>query len=494
MKRAGWLLAALVAGYFALFTSNSLTRARSFSPDSMNYVDVARRLLAGDGLVQTTTGYNHPAFLAGPPSPVPFTAQAPAYSIVVAGLGLLGVEPADGALVWAALGALALVGWSALLGYRLGGGSGAAGAALLVLLCLPLRISGRCAWSDTLGAVLALAALDATLRRAFFRAGLLAGLAFATRYALVAVAPFAVVAAFCLARPRWAASAKVAAGWLAAALPMLLHNVITAGCALPRQNASTQSLGQVWSDFQYNLFGCWLGWGPDFVQGLLLLGLIALAAALARPLAPARAWLLWAGWYAAFIILQRVTTHFDDIGPRLLLPALIPLLALAGAALGRRLPAPVAAGALAVATLWLAGREVWVARRPPVLSVAERVSQVPRLAWIAQNVAAADVVIGDDAIDLPFYLGLRQVGSFSPHPYTAFGDYGPLLKLADAWSRAGAGRIWLVLRNRCPDEAAWQAQFGPFVADLAAQRTTAYPRLRPAATLPDAFVWEVTKL
>ena len=44
MKRATGLLVALLAVYFALFTFNSLTRARSFSPDSMNYVDVARRL------------------------------------------------------------------------------------------------------------------------------------------------------------------------------------------------------------------------------------------------------------------------------------------------------------------------------------------------------------------------------------------------------------------------------------------------------------------
>ena len=50
MKRAFWLLVAVLAVYFGLFTFNSLTRARSFSPDSMNYVDVARRLAAGDGL------------------------------------------------------------------------------------------------------------------------------------------------------------------------------------------------------------------------------------------------------------------------------------------------------------------------------------------------------------------------------------------------------------------------------------------------------------
>jgi hypothetical protein len=492
VKRGAALVGGLLLVYFALFTANSLTRGRIFSPDSMNYVEVARRLAAGDGLVQTTAGFNDPRFLADAPDPLPFTAQAPAYPLLIAALSVPGIEPADGALLWSALGALALVLGSGAVGYRLGGWAGAAGAAALVLLCLPLRVSGRCAWSDTVGAACALGALyAAAFPRAFLVAGLLAGLAFATRHALAAVAPFLCVLALLPGAPRLPRLARVVGGWLIAGGPVLLHNLLRAGYLLPPQNPSDQALARVAADFQYLLFGQWLGWGGEVVQATLLVALLALSILLAVRERPARVWLAWSLWYAVFIIAQRAHTHFDDLGPRLLLPTLIPLLAVAGVAATRRLPAPVALGLFAAAALWLGGREVNLLAQPPVPPLAERVRAVPRLAWIADHTAPGDLLIGDDTVDIPFCLGRRHVATFAPFPYTQHGDLARLLDFAQRRTAYAEGRVWLVVRNRGANPDAWRQPFGPWLADLVAQPQQPPAGLRWEATLPDAFVWEI---
>ena len=105
-RRAAPALLALAAlAYCGLFAANSLIRVRTFTADSMNYVDVARRVAGGDGLVQSTGGFNQPFYLSGDLDlPAAFTAQPPGYPLVIAFLARLGVETADAALVVSALG------------------------------------------------------------------------------------------------------------------------------------------------------------------------------------------------------------------------------------------------------------------------------------------------------------------------------------------------------------------------------------------------------
>jgi len=96
---------------------NSLVRVRRFSPDSMLYVDAARNVAAGRGLVSNIVGLNQPGVSLDDALPVPFITYAPLYPFAIAGVARLGPEAAEAALLVAVLGWLAIV----LLGYALAG-------------------------------------------------------------------------------------------------------------------------------------------------------------------------------------------------------------------------------------------------------------------------------------------------------------------------------------------------------------------------------------
>ena len=194
-RRAAPALLALAAlTYCGLFAANSLIRVRSFTADSMNYVDVARRVAAGDGLVQSTGGFNQPFYLSGDLDlPSAFTAQPPGYPLAIAFASRFGMDAADAALVVSALAYAAILALVYLLGQRIGGSAAGAVALGAAFLYVPLTHLGRAALSECLAVAVALLfflVLDryraGPFRRAAFAAfvlGLLAGAAFSVRYA-----------------------------------------------------------------------------------------------------------------------------------------------------------------------------------------------------------------------------------------------------------------------------------------------------------------------
>ena len=201
---------ALVAGACCgLFAANSLIRVRTFTADSMNYVDVARRVAAGDGLVQSTGGFNQPFYLSGDLDlPSAFTAQPPGYPLAIAFVSGFGVDAGDAALVVSALAYAAILLLVFLLGRRIGGCAGGAITLGAALLYVPLTHLGRAALSECLavaGVLLFFLLLDRHLELApdetpgesargggpswrvllpLFTLGLLAGASFSVRYAL----------------------------------------------------------------------------------------------------------------------------------------------------------------------------------------------------------------------------------------------------------------------------------------------------------------------
>ena len=56
------LLVGLLAVHLLLFVWFSVTVERRVSPDSMNYISVARNAVAGEGFVQSAPGFNQPTF------------------------------------------------------------------------------------------------------------------------------------------------------------------------------------------------------------------------------------------------------------------------------------------------------------------------------------------------------------------------------------------------------------------------------------------------
>src|SRR5262249_33735354 len=148
--------AVLVTAYAVLLAVDGVTRSHRFTPDSMNYTDVARHVRAGKGISQATVGFNQPHFSLDAVAPVPMTTQAPLYPLLIAALGLTGVS-----LETAAALAPALAGGLVLLlvfavARRAYGTDVALLSVALAAAYAPLRVASTTAWSETTGTTLVL--------------------------------------------------------------------------------------------------------------------------------------------------------------------------------------------------------------------------------------------------------------------------------------------------------------------------------------------------
>lgn len=273
-----WSLMAAIGVRLCLFGFFTLqTPEDRFSPDSMNYVDVAHNILSGRGIVQSCTGYNTPHFSVDLPLPQPLTSQPPLYPLLIALLGGLGIPLAKAALLIPIAGSGAVLAGCYLLVYTLYD-EGKALAALAGLgFFAPLWFVSGYAWSETPGMGLVLFSLWLALlaRRGSKQtnwkpllAGLLAGLAFATRYSLL---PVFALGTLVLIQPEdhrrtGRNLALYAAG---CALPVLLvlgHNLRADGTLLgPARNPATTGLVEKSWDIFNVISGNYLGnswmWG-----------------------------------------------------------------------------------------------------------------------------------------------------------------------------------------------------------------------------------------
>ena len=517
MSRGGWaqaarrigcgLLLTVVAAYLALFTAHSVTRMRNFSPDSMNYVSVARNVSRGLGLSQPALGFNQPRWPVDAALPAPFTSQPPLYPLTVAALGALLPSHADAALLVAALCYAGVLAVGTALAAQLYGRAAGLLALTLLLLHRPLYYVAGFAWSEPLGILLVLLSLLLALRAqrrpdgsAWFwlASGLCAGLAFATRYLLLA----AVVSSRALLLRNRRSLRPLLAYAAGIAVPVLLvmgRNLALTGTLMgSRPNPSLLGLDENLAAAFRNVFGSFFGDMPEGPATLLLVAVVTLGLALlvrrrelAGGLRQPGTWLLgaWSCAYLALLIGQRSLIHFDAIGPRLVAPATVTLVLLLAGLTARafRVRPGLALGIALVVAAGCLARQVRFASGPTVTDAA-RIEASPRLLWVERNTTAADLIIGDDTMDIPFYLDRPLVVSFSPYPYTDHPTYEHLAAFARG---RGYQKAFLVLRDRYFSDGDWRWHYGDFIADLVAGRTDAYPGVRELARLQDGYVFEM---
>ncbi|MYA07385.1 MAG: hypothetical protein F4060_06045 [Holophagales bacterium] len=526
------LLALVAVLYCGLFAANSLIRVRTFTADSMNYVDVARRVAGGDGLVQSTGGFNQPFYLSGDLDlPSAFTAQPPGYPLAIGFVSRFGIEAPDAALVVPALSYAAVLFLVYMLGRRIGGSLAGAMAVGTALLFLPLTHLGRAALSECL-AVAVVLVFFLLLDRHFTETpdhgdsaawrgllpllglGLLAGVAFSVRYSLWPL-PLIGVAALGLDRAdrsRGAArlynSAAFGAGALAPIAAILVRNVVVEGRLLPSVMPAVRSLAENLSLAVTALLGGWrsttVGNWPDAV--LLIVALSILLALAARNRASSRSWerlpLLIGAWsvlYLAAVVWRSTQANLDPIGARLTLPAAVPLIPVVGVLLAEALPRtrrfawlPVAilvlcssAAFAREADLWFSGRD---ARALEFRSERQR--------WLRDHIDPGDLVVGGGTMDVPFLVPGSHAISYAGLPYTEVLSYADLERIADRHCR-DFDRLLLVVRPTVQlgggrsdeDPSDW---LGPFIADARAGRHETYPLLEPLATSTETRVYRIT--
>ena len=188
------LLGLLFVGHVGVFGWRSVTFDRRVTGDSMNYIDVARNLSAGEGLVQSAAGFNQPTFWERDFTPqFPEKTRAghnPGYSVLIAAVAAVtGLEHADAAFVIGPAAYAAALASAFLFASRLLGP--AAGLLAAAFVAHQIRWVFLRTWTEPvvialLLALLALLARGATPRRAVV-GGLLAGLTLLVRSGFVPI-------------------------------------------------------------------------------------------------------------------------------------------------------------------------------------------------------------------------------------------------------------------------------------------------------------------
>lgn len=511
LSRALVMACALLAVvYVAMFGINSLTRVRAFSPDSMIYVDVARNIAEGHGLMQSTLGVHDNRFLAQQHWPVPYTSQ-PLFPLLIAGVSRLGLSLENAALL---LPVLAMAGVLALAWFLLrrawGGAAAWTGLALLALH-QPLGLASRVAWSDAPGLLLVLTALMFSASRSGLgqsaMAGIASGLALTMRYALAPLGAAAGIGLLLAARgsdrrKSLVRGAIFAVCAVACAAPVLLRNMgDREHWHLPEHQPLLPLVSKVLVTVVCDNFG---RFGPAAFEGCMVIVIAMLAVLVARRRNESLSrcafpfdgllLLVWIACYLAFVIQISVTQRIDDLGVRLLLQASVPLtIWLTGFCVSAmRLPVP-AALILCCAVLGLRSvEELQLLARPPSNSSPEYlIASSPRLAWIKENVGPDDVIIGNDTMDIPFFMRGMNVVSFSPHPKTEYAKYDKLLEWMNGPAKF-AKRFYLVLRRQPGGDSAYEL-YGDFIGDLMNGKAGSYPAVTKKADAGNSIIFEVVR-
>ncbi len=335
-----------------------------------------------------------------------------------------------------------------LAGYRLVlllyGEREAVGALLLLALYAPLRDFSDSAFSDPPGLAILFAALWLLARyavepqkraRLAFLAGSAAGIAVATRYALAPLVFIGALFVFMRAanRIRDAVLFLIAPGIIG--ILVILRNLdILHGSVLPHYLPSRSGHVKNTIDALTTVVSEYADWIPRPVQAALLAAVVIIALWLAQRRGQlvstlTTVWLRGAGpallcafgvVYSIFLIMQRSHSYIDPIGPRYMLPGSVVFVVLFAVfvvrATGVNLGHVVAAGC--VIGLLLIAYEVRTTIVTPVYDAQRHVAASERLTWIQKNTTNDDLIVGQDSVEIPFYLGRTVAVSYSTFPFT----------------------------------------------------------------------------
>lgn len=518
-KLCYWLTIGGIAIFLVLFGYHSLTRTRGFTPDSMNYVDVARHIADGRGIVQSTVSYDRARLKSLQRIPAPLTSHPPVYPVVIALFRPTGIPLDDAALLVSvvAYGLVLLLSYS--LARRLYGEKVALVVAGLLLLYRPLRTVAGYAWSEPLGLVLLLTSLHVLLsaikgsRHITWRyaaAGLIAGMTFATRYALAPIIVVGLVGVVKGSGRSWqvrlANLVLYTAGVALTAGALLWRNWRVSGLLLPSLPPSNESVDTVLESVYRALFRLHLDLFSTDIEIVLFLGMILLAAVILYRqdrlieslhsvfVREGRYLLtLWVVAYSSVLILQKLRFHFDAVGQRLIFPAGVVLLVLWAAFVvsALRIKVRYLRWGLSGVVAFMICFQAWQLAHSTPVAKERPWQQSERLRWVAQNTTDQDLIIGNYTIDIPFHLCRRAVISISNYPYTDFAEYEAIVEFVDAHCHEFE-RIYWVLPTDWSSEEEWERYFGPFVTDLVYQRWGRYPRIDFRERVAGALIFEMS--
>ena len=112
-----------------------------------------------------------------------------------------------------------------------------------------------------------------------------------------------------------------------------------------------------------------------------------------------------------------------------------------------------------------------------------------RLSWVARQTTEQDLILGDDTMDIPFWLGRPAAVSFSPAPAPR-AEFETIRDVCRAHATE-YDRFFIVLRNNYATDDEWRRAYGSFIADLVLKNSDRYPGIRHVTTLDDGVVFQI---
>jgi hypothetical protein len=198
---------------------------------------------------------------------------------------------------------------------------------------------------------------------------------------------------------------------------------------------------------------------------------------------------LWIFSYLIFLNLIRTRSHFDLIGVRLVAPASIVMIILWSGMLAKviRINGIYLFMAFLAIVVFV---EASTAIKIPPVNPRQCYLFSERLNWIAQNTSNNDLIIGDDTIDIPFYLNRPFTMSFSTYPYTNYPTYEKIIYFC-LNNQDKFNNFYLVIRDYSLSRNGWLQSYGLFFADIVYGQLKKYPDIVFIQRLTDAFVFKI---
>lgn len=440
--RNAWLavlLAALSLTHILAFGWRVM-HVRKTTPDSFNYIEVARNLSAGEGFAQSAPGFNQPGFWGED-----FSSNFPSKNRSAHNLGyplaifavaeLTGIEHADATFLIGALSYLAVFALSFALGFRLWGvGAGLLSASMIMWL------NGRSvfwhALTEPLAVAFLLGALLLLVSRArgasFAVAGVLSGLAFIQRAAMLPLMGAGVLAAAMQKEKK----ARYLAFYLLGAAVGAVRFLLEGGSE--QSVYPLRPVREIFHSLSHDTLLLLREMGPSFAV-LGALGLILRW----RQIKEARAGqdrgrlrflftrgeivlLSWVLGYLAFLLAVFSISFVADpiFSSRYLYPAKIAALILGAGLLWRALPASrgrmiFAASVFALSIAVNIVRDRAALKTKPSGSDVAKIASSELLRWADVNISSNDLVVGVNVVDFPYYFDhIDSAVSYSPFfPY-----------------------------------------------------------------------------
>jgi hypothetical protein len=203
--------------------------------------------------------------------------------------------------------------------------------------------------------------------------------------------------------------------------------------------------------------------------------------------------------YFAFILVAQARVRVDAIDIRLALPGSLALVLAAVTFVCGSVRVPRVLGAMVASALLIGAiapqastaRAIAKVGAIPPHDALRVLHRSPVLAWLEANATANDLIIAEDGLDFPFYLGPLHIAFFSeaqhPDQFLEYADTREYLVRSNSFERYE--RVWLVLQNRNGVETGMHPD-DVFRADLVSGRLSAYPDVTLVETLEDALIFE----